>query len=453
MRLFIFISFLIIAAHLASCKKYLDEKPNQKFTTINSLEDLQALLDANGSVNEWDPLVGEASSDNYFLTLANYNGLPNENDRNLYIWEKNIFLPTGFNDWSRLYDNVYRANTIIENIEKFERTLTNKTQWDNIIGQAYFLRGKSFLKAVEIWSLVYDANTANSDLGIPLRLNTNFNEISVRSSVQQSYDQAIQDLRIGVSLLPNTPLHVMRASKPTGYAILARAYLDMRHYLEAGAYADSCLQIYNTLYDYNLLVNSNPTAYLIPQFNQEVIYHTIGFINHLYNQRCWIDSALYNSYNNDDLRKTFFFYNNPDGSKSFRGSYNQNFQLFNGVATDEVFLIRAECYARAGNKDAALSDLNALMKKRWKASAWIPFTASDAVDALNKVLIERRKELLMRGLRWIDIKRLNKEGANISLTRILNNQTYAVTPGDKRFALPLPENVITISGMQQNPRN
>jgi len=58
----------------------------------------------------------------------------------------------------------------------------------------------------------------------------------------------------------------------------------------------------------------------------------------------------------------------------------------------------------------------------------------------------------MRDLRWMDIKRLNKEGANISLRRTVNGITYSLQPNDNKFALPLPETIIRISGMTQNPR-
>ena len=81
-----------------------------------------------------------------------------------------------------------------------------------------------------------------------------------------------------------------------------------------------------------------------------------------------------------------------------------------------------------------------------------PVIAFDDEDALDKILIERRKQLLMRDLRWMDIKRLNKEGANISLRRTVNGITYSLQPNDNKFALPLPETIIRISGMTQNPR-
>lgn len=58
----------------------------------------------------------------------------------------------------------------------------------------------------------------------------------------------------------------------------------------------------------------------------------------------------------------------------------------------------------------------------------------------------------MRGLRWMDLKRLNKDSANIILTRQVNGQTYTLQPNDLRYALPLPEDIIQITGMQQNPR-
>jgi hypothetical protein len=48
---------------------------------------------------------------------------------------------------------------------------------------------------------------------------------------------------------------------------------------------------------------------------------------------------------------------------------------------------------------------------------YIPITAGSSDEASQLILQERRKELLFRGLRWIDIKRLNKEGAGIVLKR------------------------------------
>ena len=113
--------------------------------------------------------------------------------------------------------------------------------------------------------------------------------------------------------------------------------------------------------------------------------------------------------------------------------------------------MRAEAYARMGKTVEAMSDLNTLLSKRFKTGSFTPLTAIDATDALNKILIERRKELLMRNLRWMDIKRLNKEGANISLQRFINGQYYTLPPNDPRSALSLPDDLVSLYGLKQNP--
>ncbi len=58
----------------------------------------------------------------------------------------------------------------------------------------------------------------------------------------------------------------------------------------------------------------------------------------------------------------------------------------------------------------------------------------------------------MRGLRWADLKRLNRDGANITLTRTVNGQVFTLPPNDLRYAIAIPENVIEIGSIQQNPR-
>jgi hypothetical protein len=96
-----------------------------------------------------------------------------------------------------------------------------------------------------------------------------------------------------------------------------------------------------------------------------------------------------------------------------------------------------------------MDDLNTLLIKR-HSPAFIPLTASSAQEALDIVLMERRKELLMRGIRWSDIKRLNKESRNIIPTRVINNQIYTLAPNEDRYALPLPTDIVNLTGIAQN---
>ncbi len=432
------------------CKKYLDEKSNQALVVPTTIEDLQSLMDTYFVMNQNDPGSSEISADNFYLQYSDWSGF-DQTEQNTYVWEKaNLFAPGNANDWAYLYNYVYNANLVLSNLNAINRSANDQSDWNNVKGQALFIRARSFLHAAFIWSLAYDSGSATTDMGIPLRLDPNFNTTSVRSNVQQTYDRIVQDLKLAIPLLPVTPLHVLRASKPAAYALLARTYLSMRKYDKELLYADSCLQLNNTLMDYNNKgTGIDPASqYPFSRFNPEVLFDSqIPYPYSLYYG--YVDSALYDSYDANDLRKALF-YPTPQ-IQYFNGNYEGADNLFSGIATDEVYLTRAECYARSGNKEAALADLNALMMKRWKSGTFKAFTASDAADAVNRVLAERRKELVLRGLRWMDIKRLNKEGANIVLKRMLNGRTYTLTPNDSRYALPIPEDVINISGMKQNP--
>ena len=440
---------LILSISLCSCKKFLDEKPDKKLVIPATLADLQALLDNTNFMVAADPYAAELSADNIYMLTNAWQSLT-DYDRNMFTWQKeNIYEPTT-NDWSGLYRKVYYANTVLETLEKIKQDTANRQEWNNIRGQALMIRGKSFLNAVLIWAPAYDAATAATDMGIPLRVTTDMGETATRPSVEQTYVQALNDLKESVPLLPPRGLHPIRACRAAAYGFLSRAYLSMRNYQMAGLYADSSLGLNGSLLNYNTV--STTPAFPIPLFNTEVNYYTTFSAAAFTSTYARIDSLLYASYAANDCRKTLFFAANSDGSFAFRGSYIAGSGGMGGMASDEAYLTRAEAFARSGNTAAALADLNTLLQMRMKTGTFIPVTATSAADALVKILSERRKELLWRGIRWMDIKRLNKEGAGITLKRILNKTVSSMAPNAPGFSLPIPEYVINISGMPQNPR-
>ncbi len=441
-----------------SCKKYLDVKPDQKLVVPTSIQDLQALLDQPSFNNQKTPSYDEAGGDNYYLRQSVYNRLSTYEKKG-YTWEDyGINYP---NEWSIIYDAIYYANVALDGLKGIEKNTSNQIDWNNIKGSALVYRSQSFLRAATIYCKAYDESSSNQDYGIVLRQTSDFNVPSLRASVKDTYDKIVLDLKEAAPLLPVTPKHVLRPSKPAAYALLARTYLSMRKYDSAYKYSDLCLQLKSDLMNYAVDLDTNNLFNPVPQFNKEVIFSSSNQIYTYLNiqpGRALVDTNLYNSYSNNDLRRPIFYLDaalfGAGPGYYFQGTYEGSFsRLFKGVATDEVWLIRAECNARLGNKDAALVDLNALMVKRWMNNGtWVPFTASTSQEALYLILTERRKELIFRGLRWMDIKRLNKEDANITLTRVINGQTYTLPPNDLRYALLLPQDIINITGMPQNPR-
>lgn len=434
---------------IAGCKKFLDEKPDKKLVIPSTLADLQALLDHTNTMVLNEPYGGELSSDNLYLLTSTWQSLP-DYDRAMFTWQKdNIYEPTT-NDWSNLYRKIYVANTVLEALEKIDRNTGNTSEWNNIRGQALMIRGRCHMQALFLWSPAYDSATAGADMGIPLRLNTDLAETSVRPSVQQVCNQVISDLKQAAPLLPARGIHTVRASRVAAFGLLARLYLSMKDYAAVKRYADSSLQLNSALLNYNSITSTG--TYPVPQFNPEISYY-ITFSNLAFVPGYGrADSSLYLSYTANDCRKTIFFIANPDGSFSFRGSYTGASGCFAGLATDELYLMRAEALARLNETTAALADLNALLQMRMKTGTFISVTAASPQEALAKILVERRKELLFRGIRWMDIKRLNKEAASITQKRILNNSTYTLLPNALGYALPIPEYVIMQSGMPQNPR-
>lgn len=458
MKRIVYVPLIITQVFFLSCKKYLDEPTTTSLGYPTTVANCQALLDNSGYMNEnRTPSYLDASCDDYFYSVSQFNS-EGSNDRAVYLWDiPDLNCCPTLNDWAYCYYPIYHANVCLENIDKIEKG-GNVLSWNNVKGSAFFFRAYYFLQLAWEYSKGFDESTSNSDLGIVLKKTTDLYETNTRSSVKQTYDQILSDAKQSLLYLPDTSNHPLRPSKVAAYGLLARTYLSMRIYDSAGIYADKYLALKNRLIDFNGdpdLVNSF-TLDISPfrLFNSETIFYTSKFVSTAAPNKAYIDSTLYSSYANDDLRKQAFFA--ASGAyKSFKGSYSQNslsFQ-FSGIATDEMYLIRAECNARNGNKDNALTDLNSLLSKRWKTGTFVPITAASSEQALQIILQERRKELLMRGLRWTDLKRLNKEPLRaMTLTRIVNGQTYTLPPNDNRYALPIPQPIIAASSIHQNPR-
>lgn len=452
-RLLITYSILLLLLTGVSCKKYLEAKPDQKLAVPATLQDMELLLNNYSVLNGLYRPLGEVAADNYYLTDKDW-AATSEPHRNYYIWQPYDIL---LSDWSSPYNTILNANIILESLQGIIPNSTTQTEWNKIKGSALFFRGFNYYELAQLFCKAYDANMANTDLGLPLRLNSNLDEVSVRSTVKETYDRIISDLTEAIPLLPVTPAEKYYPSRPAAYGELSRTYLMIQDYSNAGLYADSCLALYSMLMDYNSSGDIDPNSSTIPfqRWNAEVIFDAkTSAASALSRTRAKVDTTLYRSYEANDLRKTLFFKVNTDGSYAFKGNYTglSTAAMFNGIASDEMYLIRAESYARADKTDLALNDLNSLLIKRWETGTFIPLTAASAVDALKLILTERRKELLFRGLRWPDLRRLNKEPEfQTTLIRKINGETKQLSPDDKRYVFKIDKNAINLSGMPQNP--
>jgi SusD family. len=473
--LIIFFALILI---ISSCKKnWLDAKPNISLQIPTTIADYMAILDKtegngvsfNNNQNGWH----EAAAGDFWLPQKYLDARENW-EIEIYTWQKDKFysdLTGNFSNWTYPYERIFYCNIVLEGIEKIRPSSSgDELDWNQVKGAALFFRAYNHYDIAQMFCKPYDKSNATKELGIPLRLEADFNIPSHRSTVEETYQQIITDLKKAAEVLPiATPINNIYKYRPTkvaANAMLARVFLSMEDYENALFYSEKALQQYDYLIDLNNPDEVKQDDQVYSTFPQIQDNKEILFVNTLLNSQIYtynriaIDSNLYNSYDDNDHRKLSFFRKLPSSSGApensyyFRGTYaGQNSTKFSGLATNELYLIRAECLARLGDIDKALETLNALLVKRWNTGTYVPYTDSNPENVLRIILTERRKELLLRGLRWSDLRRLNKDPRfAVTLERYVNNERHTLPPNDPRYVFPIPYNVIELTGMEQNPR-
>lgn len=457
---FIYISLLAIQLLDFACKKnYLDTKPLSSLIQPTTIHDFEQLLE-NPNINFSTAALPLLASDDYYYTsYAGWEAARTSIERSSYIWAKDVYGgQVNIQDWNIPYQDIFYANSVLDGLAGVNDS-SSSPDYNFTKGWALFIRAYEMYDLVKNYSAAYDSSTSGSDLGVPLKLHSGIDQIVGRSTTQQTYNQIINDLHLALLLLPdNYPLtHLNHPSKISAFALFARIYLSMRDYSNALLYSDSCLRRYNSLIDYNSL--DTTSNFPFPIQNIESLYATVqvpeysSTIAYYFGQGLSIDTTLISSYDSNDLRRYVFFTSVSPGQFIIKGGYFGNGAFpFSGLAVDEIYLIRAECYARSGNISASQADLNSLLNTRYMAGTFVSYVTTSQTLLLQKILLERRKELVYRGLRWSDLKRLNKEGANITLTRVLNGQQYTLPPNDPRYLFNIPQDEISLSGIQQNQR-
>lgn len=455
--------FLLLICCTAGCgEAFLDLKPNQSQRIPSTVADYQAMLDNTNLFNMFScHALGIIGSDEYYMLDTRYEtfqtGLDYNFQKRAYIWNANIYEGGENNtDWSRAYLRILQANIVLDGLKKLAPSTAELNAFNLSKGSALFYRAMTFYSLAQLYCKPYNAATSDKDLGLPLRLEADVTLKTDRSTVAKTYQQIINDLDEAASLLSGEPKVLYRPSKAAVYALLSRVYLQLGDYTQAASKASNALQIKNTLLDLNTMILT--ARYVFPANgtgNPEVLfYSSADNITTVSTSNLNISTDIISSYSANDLRKKAYLFTNTDGRILFKGGYTGSPSLFTGLATDEVLLNRAECYARLGKVNEALADLNELAKYRYDKNSFVAFSVGSAVQALELIISERKKELIFRGLRWEDLRRLNKEPEfSKTLKREIRGQGFELLPGAARYTWPIPLEAIASGGYEQNSRN
>ncbi len=438
---------------LLSCRDFLEVKPDKALVVPETLTDMKNLLDNTSIMSEF-PSLGVIAAEDYYLQPAGINSLGNIIEKNTYLWEKDLYEgTTSCPDWEVSYKQIFYANVVLEGLSKINPKPSERIQWENLSGSAYFFRAWAFYNLVQFFSEPYDAKTASMSLGVPLKLEADVNKKHDRGTLEEAYTQIVKDLTQALDLLPEKSEYPFRPDKIAANAFLARVFHTMGNYEEALKYANICLSLKDDLIDYNTLNPgaTRPFPRAILGQNKEVIFYS-RLINYLFffSGVLFPDSSLTDLYQENDLRKSLFLH--PSTGR-FIGSYTGDSRLFSGLAVDEILLIRAECFARLNQVQDAINDLNRLLLNRYKKGTYVPLQISDTEELVKRILSERRKQLFSRGLRWVDLRRVNKDARFAdTLRRRTEKEVITIYPNDSRYLLTIPQSEIIGSGIEQNKR-
>ncbi|RYE53733.1 MAG: RagB/SusD family nutrient uptake outer membrane protein [Sphingobacteriales bacterium] len=450
---------LILVVTTACKKEFLDAKPSSDIVAPATLEELNMLLENVNVINKTGALAQVSSDDYRIVSDQSFLSLPTTTERNAYLWQTDIYEGENNNDWNIPYSQVFYANSVLQVIK--DKNLDLSAEGNITKGWAYFVRAYALFDLARNFASCYRKETATEDLGVPLRLSAGVDEIIQRSSLKETFERILDDLTIAANLLqigiPEKNRN--RPSKVAAFAMKARVFLYMGEYIEAERYADSTLLYHDKLIDYNTISKTSDTPF--GYNSDEVIYQSTQVVSYGLSSGVGnsmsaieVNPDLYRLYEMNDLRKAIYFkINSLRNINMKRGYIGAGIYNFTGLATDEIYLIKAECLARRGELKQSMDVLNQLLVMRFNnKEPYIRLIAASASEALATILRERRKQLIWRSLRWSDLKRLNKEGDQITLTRIINNITYTLGPNDPRYVFPIPDQEINNSGIQQNIR-
>lgn len=467
MNTFIRLSYLFfIGTIFCSCgDQFLDLQQEKNLRVPATLDDFQKLLDQTQVINESSPLsFANIGADDYWIPAAQYNAtsgaIPAISQRNAHVWADQIYIGKETDvDWNKGYNAVYLTNLALEYIKSNPRPENEGEKWDKLKGTALFTRALYYYNMAQLFCPVYSEANAKLPLGLSLREETDPTVTIPRSTVGETYEKIINDLKEAEPLLKIKPDFVFRPSKPAVFALLSRVYMQMGDYITAEKSADECLKLQNGLLDYNtvtLTAGNTVTFGLNGKNNPEVIYMATSLFTQLFN---WYhaDTTLLRSYEIGDIRTKAYFSDTTTSILNvvFKGSYKGSSATayFGGLATDEVYLNRAESRVRNQNIAGALDDLNLVRRSRFTPATYSQLQSNDTEEVMHWVLAERRKELIMRGTRWADLRRLNKESKYATtLIRVLNDQRFELKPGDLKWTWPLPLEAIQNGNYTQNPR-
>jgi len=446
---------IIVIASFASCKKVIESEPTHQLdglTRFETIEDFDFALTGAYALFRSGNYYGSGS--NAFVNLPdmitdNLNETSESlgNYQNMSTWRYAEDEPNIAATWQAAYRIISQANLLLGNIDKFSATDAGAV--NRIKSQALAIRAMAHFDLLRYWVEDYDRNSTKP--GIPYITVFDYEVKPARGTVKETYDHIEADLETARALI-NSGLDKTINASGKAYidiqgvnAIMARVFLYSNQ-------LDSAIK-YSTL-----VINAIPLAsrtnfptiwtdastsevvwsvsfnagegrigdpvYFVP--NNRSSYRPNPALILLYDQ---VNDIRYSSYFQVRSNRLVVSKYLAKAAQVPRPDGITNFKAFR---TGEMYLIRAEAYARKGgiNEVTALADLNTLRAAR--IAGFVAGTETGAA-LINAIALERRKELICEGHRWFDLKRTTK-----TITRSSCSVFCTLDPANRAWTWPIP---------------
>lgn len=462
---------MVLTLTMGACSKsFIDYTNPQTLPLDGTIKDLKSLTNAaNGVYNNFQnvdyynrtfTLSPELISDNVFVSRRN---------SNRYLNHDNFSIGNGdgyvLGAWSAMYDVVVNANLAIAHGEAVNFIPGEEQGARQVIGEMYAARALALFDLVRFFAQPYNFTADASHAGVPV-ITEPKNEIIAppRETVKVVYDQIVSDLQKSLTLMTAVKKDG-RFTVIAAKALLAKVYLYMEKWAEAEQLATEVID--NTTF--KLLTNAQYVASWSAKFSGESLFEVANLstdnsgsdgIGYFYEPGGYGDALatqdLYDTYTSTDVRRELIqagTRTNAENPAYLVRKYPR------GVSTrddnikvlrlSEVFLIRAEARAEQGKTNTAKNagaqaDLNTIIQRADPTADPVTLTGDDLV---NRIILERRKELAFEGNRLFDINR-----KKMDLVLIQSDQTRTFTYPNNRFIMPIPfSEVNTNPNIEQNP--
>lgn len=363
------------------------------------------------------------------------------------------------NLWTQAYAAINHANNIIADVPGLEET--PKEIKDQILGEAYFIRGLAYFDLTRTFGGVPGIS---GTLGVPLvtepSRRIDENSFPSRASIEESYAQAASDLEQARSLLSGFT-NPNRASEAAAVALLTRLNLYTQNFEQAETFATQVLE------DYDFQLMENFSDIFINENTPEAIFELAFNTTDGNDIRFWYfpssaggrgDIAMHESYakmvmaRSDDERGNLIAFDSNVGvfytTKYQKSGNDDNIQI---LRLAEIYLNRAEARVRKSSPDldGALSDLNTIRNR-----AGLADTTGAGVDSPEEIFeaitFERGIEFIEEGHRWFDLVRTGRALEMLSSVDRLNSDPVSLmNPG--RMVFPIPSRDIDANeNLEQN---